>query len=31
MKQFGYNTNEEDIKTIIKNIDQDNSGTIELD
>lgn len=31
MKQFGYSTTEEDIKSIIKNIDQDNSGTIELD
>jgi len=31
MKQFGYSTTEEDIKSIIKTIDLDNSGTIELD
>ena len=31
MKQFNFAAEEEDIKQIIKKIDLDNSGTIELD
>ena len=31
MKQFGFNAEEEDVKQIVKKIDLDNSGTIELD
>ena len=30
MKQFNFNASEEDIQLIIKKIDLDNSGTIEL-
>jgi Ca2+-binding EF-hand superfamily protein len=31
MKQFGYQTSEEEVTAMIRNIDQDNNGTIELD
>ena len=31
MKQFQFNSSEDDIQQIIKKIDTDNSGTIELD
>jgi Ca2+-binding EF-hand superfamily protein len=31
MKQFGYNVTEEDIMNMIKNIDKDSNGTVELE
>ena len=31
MKQFGYVTSEEDIMNIVKNIDKNSDGYIELD